>query len=249
MDGINSQTQFYGSGADPEIITLGPKDAGPQVSKPYLGQLSLVFEVHDKTPILAPLDIELIGFKNRNAKLRNGQPYTPYNDLELCFKSTTSDWPDLIFCIYHLYTTPLLRGHNVDPACSEIEIWETIQQSKGMIYFERNESSLDINSQPCRDLIGKQLKRGELIGFAGRVGNHSMAPVMFKIPSNKENPMVKEGSNKFLHWVQPGSFFYWKCFSPEASFPSGVLAYPFECGGYQLPADQRKIDFKYASTP
>jgi len=246
MDGINSQTQFYGGGADPNMITLGPKEGGLQ-GRPYPSKLGMEFEVKDKTPILAPLDMEFIGFQNLSAKIRSGQPHTPYNDLFLCFKSTDPDWPGLIFCIYHLYTSPLLQGHNIDPACSEIEIWGTFQQSRGMRYYPQNEGSTDKNYQPCKDLIGKQLKRGELIAFAGRVGDHSMAPVMFKVPYNKENPTVQQGSNKFLHWVQPGLFFYWKCYAPDAFFPSGVLAYPFECDGYQLPSEQRNVDFKYGA--
>ena len=247
MDGINSQTQFYGDGADPEMITLGPIVGGRPGSKPYPSKTSMEFELPDKTPILTPLDVEFIGFQNLSAKIRTGQPHTPYNDLILCFKSIDPDWPGLIFCIYHLYTSPLLQGHNIDPACSEIEIWGTFQQSRGMRYYPQNEGSTDKNYQPCKDLIGKHLKRGELIAFAGRVGEHSMAPVMFKVPYNKENPTVQQGNNKFLHWVQPGSFFYWQCYSPTVKFQPGVLAYPFECVGYQLPSEQRNVDFKYGA--
>ncbi len=47
--------------------------------------------------------------------------------------------------------------------------------------------------------------------------------------------------------VQPGAFFYWKCYGPDANFPSGVLAYPFECEGYQLSAEQYDVNFKYTS--
>ena len=247
MDGINTQIKLYGQGADPEMITLGPIVGGHPGSKPYPGKTSMEFELPDKTPILAPLDVEFIGFKNRNAVRREGQPYTPYNDLELCFKSTDSAWPGMVFCVYHLYTTPLLQGHYVDPKCGEIELWETFRQVRGWIYYERNEGNYEENFQPCKDLIGKTLKRGDLIGFAGRVGNHSMAPVRFKVPYNEVNPTVEDGSNVFLHWVQPGSFFYWQCYTPTVKFQPGVLAYPFECDGYKLPSEQRNVDFKYGA--
>jgi hypothetical protein len=98
----------------------------------------------------------------------------------------------------------------------------------------------------CEALIGYTVKRGELIGFAGSVGTHSFADFCFKVSDTSENPTVQRG-NRYLHWVQPGSFFYWKCYSPDADFPSGVLAYPFECDGYQLPAEQHDVNFKYTA--
>ena len=101
------------------------------------------------------------------------------------------------------------------------------------------------NARSCDALMGHSVKRGELIGFAGSVGTHSMAPFRFKVSYTSENPTVQKG-NRSLHWVQPGSFFYWKCYGPGRNFPSGVLAYPFECAGYQLPVEQHDISFKYS---
>ena len=92
--------------------------------------------------------------------------------------------------------------------------------------------------------MGRLVKRGEVIGYAGSVGNHSMAPFRFKVQDTSVNPNVGLG-DKHLHWVQPGSFFYWKCYSPEADYPSGVLAYPFACEEYQLPPEQIDMNFKY----
>ncbi|PIS42546.1 MAG: hypothetical protein COT24_02950, partial [Candidatus Kerfeldbacteria bacterium CG08_land_8_20_14_0_20_40_16] len=101
-------------------------------------------------------------------------------------------------------------------------------------------------------LIGYKVKRGELIGFAGTVpapnkeGTHSFADFYFFVPDTTVNPNIKNG-NRYLHLVQPGSFFYWKSYSPDAIFPSGVLAYPFEADGYQLLVEQRDTSFKYIS--
>ncbi|HCR35964.1 TPA: hypothetical protein DIU22_02895 [Candidatus Woesebacteria bacterium] len=97
-------------------------------------------------------------------------------------------------------------------------------------------------------LIGYKVKRGELIGFAGTVpspkGPHSFADFYFDVPDTSVNPNIQNG-DRYLHLVQPGTFFYWKSYSPDATFPSGVLAYPFETDGYQLPTEQRNVNFKY----
>lgn len=92
--------------------------------------------------------------------------------------------------------------------------------------------------------MGHTVKRGELIGFAGSVGTHSFADFCFKVSDTSENPTVQKG-DRYLHWVQAASFFYWKSYSPDANFPSGVLAYPFESDGYQLPVAQHNVNFKY----
>ena len=121
-------------------------------------------------------------------------------------------------------------------------------QAQGHMFGPDEDKIMDSTGDAlsCDALIGYTVKRGELIGFAGSVGTHSMAPFRFKVSHTSENPTVKRG-NRYLHWVQPGSFFYWKCYSPGTKFPSGVLAYPFECGGYQLPAEQHDVNFKYSS--
>jgi hypothetical protein len=237
------------------------------------------FELKHGVPVLAPIDMVFIGFKNRNAKYRirlvdgnsanqlpDGQNkiyIAPFNDLELCFESSSPDWPGMIICTYHLFTSPLLLGHNQSPDCGEVEEWGSTVQVQGHIFYAFDDYFQEKgNARSCDALIGHSIKRGEVIGFAGSVGfhpleeknegeyitvgTHSMAPFRFKVSHHSENPTVQKG-NRYLHWVQPGSFFYWKCYSPGTNFPSGVLAYPFECGGYQLPAEQHDVNFKYSS--
>ncbi len=209
------------------------------------------FELTLSTPVLAPIDMVLVGFDNRNAKYRtypNGQQDAPFNDLELCFESESPDWPGMIVCTYHLSTSPLLLGHNQNVSCGEVEEWQGTIQAVGHLFFEFDDYvSPGIGEfGSCDALTRRSVKRGAPIGFVGSVGTHSMAPFRFKVSHTSENPTVQKG-NRYLHWVQPGSFFYWKCYSPGTNFPSGVLAYPFECGSYQLPAEQRDVSFKYSS--
>tara|TARA_B100000315_G_scaffold104584_1_gene95933 strand:- start:204 stop:1172 length:969 start_codon:yes stop_codon:yes gene_type:complete len=251
MEGINTHTQVYGTGADPNIITLGPKVGGCPGCPPYHDKTSMEFELDHGTPVLSPIDMVLVGFTNRNANYRvqaDGQKQTPYNDLELCFKSASSDWPGMAICTYHLLSSPLLLGHNQDPDCGEVEEWQGTTQAQGHIFFSVDDYVISEkgNAGSCDALIGHTVKRGEVIGFAGSVGTHSMASFRFKVSHTLENPTVQNGG-RYLHWVQPGSFFYWECYTPNADLPSGVLAYPFECGGYRLPAEQHDISFKYTS--
>ena len=248
MGGINSQTHLYGTGADPEMITLGPRTGGQPGWEPYPTKTSMEFELGNGTPVLAPIDMVLVGFKNRNARYRiqDGEKQTPYNDLELWFESVSPDWPGMIVSVYHLLSSPLLLKHNLDADCSEVDEWGTTNQGQGRQYHEFNDVILPAtgNAASCEAMIGHVVKQGELIGFAGSVGPHSMAPFRFKVAHTTINPTVRLG-NRYLHWVQPGSFFYWKCYGPDVEFPAGVLAYPFECDGYQLPVEQRDVSFKY----
>jgi len=251
MEDINTHTEMYGTGADPNIITLGPKVGGHPGWKPYPGKTSMEFELNHGVPVLAPIDMVLVGFDNRSAEYRissDGRKQAPYNDLELCFESTSPDWPGMIICSYHLLSSPLLLGHNQNPDCGEAEEWGSAFQQKGRMFFDTGDRKVPenlVDARSCNPLIGYSVKRGELIGFAGSVGTHSMAPFRFKVSHTSENPTVQFG-NRYLHWVQPGSFFYWKCYNPDANFPSGVLAYPFQCGDYQLPAEQHDVTFKYS---
>lgn len=252
MDDINTHTNFYGTGADPNIITLGPKEGGRSGWKPYPNKTSMEFELKHGAPVLAPVDMALVSFDNRNANYRigsDGERNTPFDDLELCFKSVDPDWPGMIVCTYHLSSSPLLLGHNQSSDCVEVEEWVGTFQAQGHLFFEFDDYVVSENpvANPCEALIGRLVKRGEIIGFAGSVGTHSIAPFRFKVPHVSENPLVQRG-DRYLHWVQPGSFFYWKCYSPDTTFPNGVIAYPFECGGYQLPSDQSDVNFKYSSS-
>jgi len=250
MEGINTHSKMYGTDADRNIITLGPKVGSHPDWEPYSNKTSMDFELNLSTPVLAPIDMVLVGFDNRNAKYstyQDGQQDAPFNDLELCFESESPDWPGMIVCTYHLSTSPLLLGHNQNVSCGEVEEWQGTIQAVGHLFFEFDDyvSPGKGEFSSCDALIGRSVERGELIGFAGSVGTHSMAPFRFKVSHTSENPTVQKG-NRYLHWVQPGSFFYWKCYRPDTIFPSGVLAYPFECGGYQLPAEQHDVNFKYS---
>ncbi len=258
MEGINTHTEVYGTGADPNIITLGPKLGSHPDWPTYSGKCGMEFELKHGTPLLAPVDMVLVGFSNRNAKYRiqDGKENTPvnntpYNDLQLWFESASPDWPGMIITVYHLYSSPLLLGHYQNLDCAEREEWGSTKedQAEGHLFgaFGDNTIPEQGNAGACEALIGHTVKRGELFGFAGSVGTHSMAAFCAEVPDTSKNPNVKKG-NRYLHLVQPGSFFYWKCYSLDADFPSGVLAYPFECDGYQLPAEQRDVNFKYTST-
>ena len=64
------------------------------------------------------------------------------------------------------------------------------------------------------------------------MGKNEHLAIRFKVKSDKQNPLMlkkKAQGDKYLHWVQPAKFFYWKCFTPQTEFPEGVLAYPFQC--------------------
>ena len=248
MEGINTHTQVFGTDADPNICTLGPKLGTNPDWPPYPNKISMEFELTHGIPILAPLDMVLVGFSNKNAsyRIQSGQKQTPYNDLMLCFESASPDWPGMIIVVNHLFSSPLLLGHNLNPDCSECEEWGSTIQAEGHLFYDTNDYVIpeNDNADACGALIGYTVKRGELIGYAGSVGTHSMAAFSFKVSHTSENPTVQKGS-RYLHWVQPGSFFYWKCYSPDTDFPNGVLAYPFECEDYSLPIEQHDLNFKY----
>lgn len=250
-DGLNSQTHLYGTGADPAVITLGPRQGGQPGWAPYPGKTSMEFELPHGTPVLAPLDMVLVGFNNRNAEFRNGddgERFEPFDDLELCFESSEEDWPGMVVCTYHLVTSPLLLGQDVNPDCGRVTEWPGDgKRAQGHQWFEYADYDVSESSasRACDALIGASVKRGQVIGFAGSVGDHSMAPFRFKVPDPAVNTLVTRG-NRNLHWVQPGAFFYWRCFAPDNDFTGGILAYPFECEGYDLPPEHRSLDFKYS---
>jgi len=244
MEGINTHTEVYGTGADPNIITFGPKTGANPDWPVYQNKVSMEFELKRGTPVLAPVDMVLVGVNNRGAsyRIQDGLRVSPFDDLSLYFESASPDWPKMIIFVYHLSGSPLVLKDNQ----SEVEEWGTVLRAQGHLFFDTNDYMAPENAISCGAMIGRLVKRGELIGFAGNVGNHSMAPFGFKVSDTTENPTVKEG-NRHLHWVQPSAFFYWKCYGSDADFPGGVLAYPFECDGYRLPAGQRNVSFKYAS--
>jgi hypothetical protein len=249
MVGINTHTEIFGTGADPNMITLGPKLGSHPDWGAYATHSGTTFElkIHG-TPVLAPIDMVLVGFKNNSAQYQivGGQKIIPMDDLNLYFESTSPEWPGMIIKVYHLYSSPLLLGQNLNPDCSQCEKVGDSFQAQGHLFFFDNDYYVPEQgtASACQAQIGYTVKRGELIGFAGSVGTHSFTDICFKVSDTSENPTVKTG-NRYLHWVQAASFFYWKSYSPGANFPSGVLVYPFECDGYQLPPEQHDVNFKY----
>lgn len=250
MVGINNQHERFSGGMDPNYVTLGPKTGTHPEMGAYDSKNGVNFEIGDGLPILAPIDARFIGFNNRNADYRAaddlGPLRQPFDDLALCFESTHSDWPGLIFCFYHLKNSPLLLGINKSPLCSNAREWPGPLRAEGWQFFTDNDGYKfgDSTSTSCQALLGQLVKRGDVIAYSGIVGTHSQAPITMKVPDESVNPTIKKG-DKNLHWVQGDAFFYWKCFSKDAVFEKGVLAYPWECGGYQAPRGQQLISFKY----
>src|SRR4030043_2216544 len=68
MEGINTHTEIFGTGADPDIITLGPKLGSHPDWPTYPAKHSNEVELKHGTPILAPIDMVFVGFQNNNAK-------------------------------------------------------------------------------------------------------------------------------------------------------------------------------------
>ena len=126
------------------------------------------FELKHGVPILAPIDMVLVGFKNGSAEYRirsDGQQQAPYNDLGLAFESANPDWPGMIIAVYHLLSSPLLVGHNQNPDCAEAETWGRDQSSPGqpqghMFYTFNDNSQEKGNARSCNTLIGYSVKRG-----------------------------------------------------------------------------------------
>ena len=239
LRGINDHADVFSTGLDPAVVTLGPKVGNQPALPSYAGQTGLVVEVVNGTPVLAPMNLLFIGFNNRNSDYRiavNGTRQVPFNDLELCFESTDADWPGLIFCVYHLQNSPLLRGLNQNPLCSNAIEWPGPLRAEGHQFYTDADYMLagTQTSASCQSFLGRSVSRGSVIGYAGSVGDHSQAPIRMKVRDPSINPTVLKG-DRYLHWVQPDVFFYWKCFGADAEFAPGVLAYPFECSGYRVP--------------
>jgi len=93
MVGINDHNNIFFGGMDPAFVTLGPKFGLTPNIPVYSGKLGVNVE------------------------------YSPFDDLRLCFESTSSDWPGLIICIYHLKNSPLLRGMNKNKLCSNAPLY------------------------------------------------------------------------------------------------------------------------------
>jgi hypothetical protein len=128
-----------------------------------------------------------------------------------------------------------------------VDEWQGTIQAEGHLFYEYRDRHMgaSTSSGTCGGQIGRRVSRGEVIGYAGSVGDHSVAPFRFKVRDGSVNALVERG-DEHLHWVQPGSFFYWRCFAPGEERQPGVLAYPFACGGYAVPVEQQPSTFKVA---
>ena len=246
MEGINTHTELYGTGADPDIITLGPRVGGHPDWPPYEHKPGMSFEAYNPgSPVLAPFDMILVGFRDTSTQIVSGGISAHSDDVKLFFASASPDWPGVYMTVYHLLTSPLLTGHTQR---ASNDLLAPPAQGYQLFWDSNYTLSPTGNAASYGALIGYKVNRGELIGFAGTVpsgaGTHSFADFYFDVPDASVNPNITKG-DKHLHLVQPGSFFYWKSYSPDANFPGGVLAYPFECDGYQLPVEQRDVNFKY----
>jgi hypothetical protein len=256
MTGINSQhpalrdessTIRFGTQADWTMVTLGPKDGGFPDYPPYAQKISLNIKLPFQTPVLAPMDLHFVGFKNRSAvaKVNGANRQQPFDDLELCFESAQAEWPGLVMCVYHLYTTPLMRTHLANDACGIAPEWDGGGAEQGQIFFWNNDSVENRNDpDSCGGLLGTIIPRGGVIGYSGRVEDNPHAAFKFKVRATEANPLTRSG-DMFRHWVQPTVFFYWACHDDGKAFPSGVLAYPFACEGYQVPDGHKLVTFKY----
>lgn len=252
MVGINTDPNWVDGGLDPAIVTLGPTKSTYQTTKIdwYTDKIGMNFIIGYGKPVLAPIDGKFVGFNNRNANYRAADdlgPFRqPFDDLEVCFESTSADWPKLVYCFYHLQNSPLLRGIDVNPLCGRSDSWPGPMRAEGRQIFATNEGIAPTNAAgiACGGLIGKSIKRGSVVGYAGTVADHSQAPMKVKVWNSKKNTLEKNGDLN-LHWVQPDAFFFWKCYSPSANYEAGVLAYPFECGGFKVPTEQQVTTFKY----
>lgn len=232
----------FGTQADPKTVTLGPTDGGLPDWSPYDGKHSLNIKMPLMTPITAPLDMEFVGFKNRSATYRQDSQESdrmePFDDLELCFESASPDWPEMIVCVYHLKTTPLLQSHLIHKDCGIQDKWDGGGAEKGRIYYLENSSDQSRrNPESCDPLLGTLLERGDVIGYSGQVDDNPHSGFRFKVRSNEKNPLTNKG-DPYLHWVQPSVFFYWQCFESDVEFQPGVLAYPFDCGSIDSDGSQ-----------
>ncbi|MFH0853708.1 MAG: hypothetical protein V1853_04870, partial [bacterium] len=112
MEGINTHTELYGTGADPGIITLGPKVGGHPGWESYQHKPGMSFEAYKGgSPVLAPLDMVLVGFRDTSTQIVSGGTSAHSDDVKLFFESASPDWPGVYLTVYHLLTSPLLTRH------------------------------------------------------------------------------------------------------------------------------------------
>src|SRR3990172_8836231 len=93
MNGINTHTELYGTGADPDIITLGPKVGGHPGWKSYQYKPGMGFEAYKGgSPVLAPFDLVLVGFRDTSTHIVSGEISAHSDDVKFFFESASPDW-------------------------------------------------------------------------------------------------------------------------------------------------------------
>ena len=168
-------------------MTLGPKDGGEPSWPAYEGKHSLNFKMPKGTPILAPLDMWFLEFKNRSAEYRQvadqGERLTPFDDLELCFESVSDDRPGLVPCVYRLSTTPLFQAHLDDVASGIQERWDGGGAEAGRIYYLSNSTERDWG--PMRSSANR---------FSGRASIGAMSSA---IPARSVTTRIPPSGSRF----------------------------------------------------
>src|SRR3990172_4719674 len=90
MEGINTHTELCGTGADPDIITLGPKVGGHPGWPTYEHKPGMSFEAyHHGSPVLAPFDMVLVGFRDTSTQVVSGGKFAHADDVKLFFESAS----------------------------------------------------------------------------------------------------------------------------------------------------------------
>ena len=230
----------FGTPADSKMITLGPKKLENYFNNmpPYNGKTSINIKMPLGTKVIAPMDFKFIGYKNRNAEFRKTSQgiLQPFDDLELCFHSIDQN-PSIIMCAYHLKSSPLLPKMFKNAKCNTRKDWDIGDASvskAGIIFYETNTSKYSYSGpsgDTCGAVIGQTIKRGEIIGISGTVGNNPHTAFRFKVFNAKRNPLASTSKvyDVNYHWVQPTIFFDWACFKPNENFPAQMMTYPFHC--------------------
>ena len=243
----------YGDQAHPDMITLGPKRDERLDTSSYEGNRSIEIRMPLSTPVLAPLDLEFVGYINRSAKMRkssSGKIKQPYDDLELCFKSINRK-TQLVMCVYRARSSPLLPKLFKTKWCNVRPDWDSSERGVpkgGLIYYERNTTKYyDFKKDDvCGVKIGTIIKRGEILAYPGAQGDKTRIDFRFKVYDEKPNSLLdkKKTFNVNLHWVQPTVFFDWECFEEGQAYGSEVLTYPFDCKPlYELNSSEQS-DFE-----
>ena len=230
----------FGTPADPKMITLGPKKLEQYFDEmpPYNGKTSINIKMPLGTKVIAPMDMQFIGYKNRNADFRKTSSgiLKPFDDLELCFHSVERN-PAVVMCAYHLKTSPLLPKMFKNAKCNTRQDWDVGDagvSKAGLIFYEKNTSEysyLGPNADDCGAVLGKKIRRGQVIGISGAVGKNPHTGFRFKVRNSQRNNLAS--TNKIYdvkyHWVQPTIFFDWVCFKPNQNFSKQMMTYPFSC--------------------